>query len=108
MTDSPEFANNSETVPESELDVEGWSGPDIEEAYRKALQAMEDIPWDAETTVPDGNEPVTAPSPLADPVLHDHLEEGQSAPEVAPAAINEAPSATGEQTPANAAIGQDA
>lgn len=66
MTDSPEFANADEPDPgieplansgdwgdssdaianpsEAEDHGEGWSGADIEEAYLKALQAMEGLP----------------------------------------------------------------
>lgn len=34
----------SESVDEPEIGGEGWSGADIEEAYLKALHAMEDVP----------------------------------------------------------------
>jgi len=34
MTDSAEFASNSEPLPEPEVTGEGWSGADIEEAYQ--------------------------------------------------------------------------
>jgi segregation and condensation protein B len=46
MTDSAEFASNSEPLPEPDVTGDGWSGADIEEAYQKALEAMEEVPWE--------------------------------------------------------------
>jgi len=40
-------AAQSDDTAEGDLEGEGWSGSDIEEAYLKALQAMEDLPWSA-------------------------------------------------------------
>jgi segregation and condensation protein B len=51
MTDSPEFANTTEPVSEPEIGGEGWSGADIEEAYLKALHAIEEIAWEGGVTV---------------------------------------------------------
>src|SRR5262245_42777184 len=60
MTDSAEFASDVEPIPEPEVAGEGWSGADIEEAYQKALQAMEDVPWEEGGTAAE-----SAPSPPA-------------------------------------------
>ena len=46
--------------PAPEVVGEGWSGSDIEEAYLKALQAMEDIPWEEEMPDQEAGEPVSA------------------------------------------------
>jgi segregation and condensation protein B len=79
MTDSAEFASNSEPLPEPEVTGDGWSGTDIEEAYQKALEAMEDVPWEegvaaaemAQMPAADaGTEPAiveTDPAPAASP-----------------------------------------
>ncbi len=54
---------------EADIGGEGWSGTDIEEAYLKALHAMEDIPWaegvaaEETFTLPAGTAPAaTAPA----------------------------------------------
>jgi len=60
MTDSAEFASDVEPIPDPEVTGEGWSGADIEEAYQKALQAMEDVPWEE-----GGAACESAPSPPA-------------------------------------------
>ncbi len=82
MTDSsefannPEFASNSEPAFEPEIGGEGWSGSDIEEAYLKALNAMEDIPWEEgvtaeEISASDGNlEALAAPCSGVDAVAN--------------------------------------
>jgi chromosome segregation and condensation protein ScpB len=44
--DTASLADAAELTPETEIDGDGWSGADIEDAYRKALEAMEDIPWE--------------------------------------------------------------
>jgi segregation and condensation protein B len=66
MTDSAEFANNSEPLPEPEVTGEGWSGADIEEAYLKALQAMEDIPWEEGVTAAEAVESAAAPDAVTE------------------------------------------
>lgn len=89
MTDSVDFAEESESVsdlmgstvsePVGELEIagEGWSGADIEEAYLKALHAMEDFPEDTASAAgasAEGNEPsqsvpvATAGLPVAEVV----------------------------------------
>src|SRR5579859_6281892 len=50
MTDSPESASDAERPPEPDVGGDGWSGADIEEAYLRALQAMEDVPWQDDAT----------------------------------------------------------
>lgn len=54
-------AEDIESVPRSSADPQGddmeavadeWSGDDIEEAYQKALAAMDDVPWEAEAPEP--------------------------------------------------------
>src|SRR5258708_22866332 len=61
MTDSLEFASDTEPVPEPEMAGEGWSGADIEEAYLKALNAMEDIPWEEGVTADGAAEQSVVP-----------------------------------------------
>lgn len=72
MNDSVEFPEQNEHVPEPvgepEIGGEGWSGADIEEAYLKALHAMEDIPGEpgeAEVTA-EGSEPPQSKSFVAE------------------------------------------
>src|SRR5258706_121601 len=69
MNDAVEFPEQSEPVAESsvfaspvaesvdepEIGGEGWSGADIEEAYLKALHAMEDIPAEDEATAAESD-----------------------------------------------------
>ena len=87
MTDSLEFANADQPDPgiESAVDPvspdldetstpqslgpedggEGWSGTDIEEAYLKALEAMEGIPWEERSRAEEQGE---VPDDLPDAV----------------------------------------
>jgi segregation and condensation protein B len=66
MTDSAEFASNSEPLSEPEVTGEGWSGADIEEAYLKALQAMEDIPWEERVNAAESAASPAAPEVTAE------------------------------------------
>jgi segregation and condensation protein B len=94
MTDSAEFANNEAPLPESETGGEGWSVADIEEAYLKALHAMEDIPWEDGAPAKGAAEP-PGPPPPAEGMLP---AEGAAAGEAAPANVsagNEEPPAQG-------------
>ncbi len=67
MTDSPEFASDAEPIPEPEIAGQGWSGAEIEEAYLKALHAMEDVPWQEESPAGEGAESSVAPPPADAP-----------------------------------------
>jgi segregation and condensation protein B len=69
MTDSSEFANKTDPAAEPEVGGEGWSGSDIEEAYLKALQAMEDIPWEEGTLPQNADELASPPGAAIAPVL---------------------------------------
>jgi segregation and condensation protein B len=69
MTDSAEFASNSEPLSEPEVTGEGWSGADIEEAYQKALQAMEDVPWEEGVTAAATAQPPTATDAATAPAI---------------------------------------
>jgi segregation and condensation protein B len=71
MSDSPEFADNNEPVTEPEVVGEGWSGADIEVAYRKALQAMEEVPWQEEFPATEVAEPPAVPAPAVNPPADD-------------------------------------
>jgi segregation and condensation protein B len=66
MTDSAEFASDAEPLSEPEVTGEGWSGADIEEAYLKALQAMEDIPWEEGVTAAEAVEPAAGPDAVTE------------------------------------------
>ena len=61
----PPATGGAELASDGDLGGEGWSGADIEDAYRKALEAMEDIPWQ-ETVDPDGA-PLPADQPPSEP-----------------------------------------
>jgi segregation and condensation protein B len=107
MTDSPDFANNAEFPPEPEIGGEGWSGSDIEEAYLKALNAMEEISWEEGVTAPETVEsPVTRP-PQAEAVPGEDSAAGDPSPAEVPAPPDEtvapAPAAvTAVDSPASA------
>jgi len=90
MTDSPEFANNAEAAPEPEVGGEGWSGSDIEKAYLKALEAMEEIPWEEGMTAQEAGEPVSPPLPATE------LEVAPTEAMIAGDASADAPAAAGE------------
>lgn len=99
MTDSSEFANDTEPAVEPEIGGEGWSGADIEEAYLKALHAMEDVPWEegvtADETPTDAQnlESAAAPEPATDATA------GQETPADGAVAAADAQS---DETPATA------
>jgi segregation and condensation protein B len=104
MTDSPENANNSEPAPEPALGGAGWSGADIEEAYLKALQAMEDIPWAEEGTAQEAVGDNSLPSAATESVPHeapteDHARAETVATEPGLAPVEDAPSVS--QSPEN-------
>jgi segregation and condensation protein B len=61
MTDPSEFANPTEPASEPEIGGEGWSGADIEQAYLKALHAIEEIAWEDGVTVEEHEVPVALP-----------------------------------------------
>jgi segregation and condensation protein B len=67
MTDSPEFASDAEPILEPGIAGEGWSGAEIEEAYLKALHAMEDVAWQEESPAGEGAEAPVAPLPADAP-----------------------------------------
>jgi len=82
MTDSSEFASNSVPIPEPEITGDGWSGADIEEAYQKALEAMEDVPWGEGGTDAAAEQPPAA----ADATTEPHLTETDPAAAASPPA----------------------
>jgi segregation and condensation protein B len=49
-------------VDEPEIGGEGWSGADIEEAYLKALHAMEDVPPEDDITTEGSDPPSSGPA----------------------------------------------
>src|ERR1700686_3865660 len=107
MTDSPKFANNTDPASEPNLGDEGWSGSDIEEAYLKALQAMEDVAWEERIPAQAADAPDSPPSIAVEIVPQEALAAG--APATAPAPADEAPSEvklTAPQTPAASAAVQ--
>jgi segregation and condensation protein B len=60
MTDeAPALPPEPDSVAEPEIGGEGWSGSDIEEAYLKALHAMEEVAWEEGDVLP-GVEPDAA------------------------------------------------
>jgi segregation and condensation protein B len=63
--DAPELPSEPETAAEPEIGGDGWSGADIEEAYLKALHAMEDVAWEEDGEPPADSAPgaATADSP---------------------------------------------
>ena len=89
MTDSSEFANNTEPTPEAEVGGEGWSGSDIEEAYLKALQAMEDIPWEEGAPAQESAESPATPQPAEEAVQAEASTTGDPSLDDAPAPANE-------------------
>jgi segregation and condensation protein B len=99
MTDSSESANNTGPAPEPEVDGEGWSGSDIEEAYLKALQAMEDIPWEEVLPAHDAQAPASQPSTKTDAVANEASAAVASSLSVAPVVADAAPAA-GDGRPA--------
>lgn len=99
MTDSPEFASNAEPAPEPDIGGEGWSGSDIEEAYLKALNAMEDIPWEEGVTAQETVEPPAALPPQAEAVPGDDSAAGAPAPADAPPPTAETPALAPAVTP---------
>jgi segregation and condensation protein B len=106
MTDSPEFANNTDPAPEPNLGDEGWSGSDIEEAYRKALQAMEDVPWEVSLPAQDADGPESPPSTAVQIVPQEDVAAGDPVPATVTPPTEEAPSEvvpTAPQTPADSA-----
>ncbi|HTI50664.1 MAG TPA: SMC-Scp complex subunit ScpB, partial [Planctomycetaceae bacterium] len=62
-TDSPDLPAPNGEVAEPD-GAEDWSGADIEQAYQKALAALEDVPWEPESIPLPGTEP-DAPSSAA-------------------------------------------
>ena len=99
MDDSVEFPEESDFVAdpgadpvpepgdESEIGGEGWSGADIEEAYLKALHAMEDLPAEEEAPAEEpesgGSTPVAtdgSPQPDAQPNRSPPAESSASEP----------------------------
>jgi segregation and condensation protein B len=109
MTDSPEFANDSEPTSEPEVGGEGWSGSDIEQAYLKALQAMEDIPWVERTPGHDAGSTDSLPSTPAESVTEAPAAAEDVRPETAVAPPDEpSPEVTSSvpQTPNDSAESQ--
>ena len=53
--DTAPLGDDAELAPEAEIGGDGWSGADIEDAYRKALEAMEDIPWEESVSAADSD-----------------------------------------------------
>ena len=104
MTDFPEFAKVDEPDPAIQSSVdsaradsheisapqslqpqdrgEGWSGTDIEEAYLKALEAMEGIPWEER---PPAGEKGEVPDDLPDAVDDSAQQVAAAETEVGPA-----------------------
>jgi segregation and condensation protein B len=60
--DTASLAEGADQTTEAEAGGDGWSGADIEDAYRKALEAMEDIPWE-ETVSAAGSSSLPADRP---------------------------------------------
>lgn len=58
-TDSPNLSAPTGEVAEPDI-VEDWSGADIEQAYQKALAALEDVPWEPESIPLPPTEPESA------------------------------------------------
>jgi len=55
MTESLDPPQDAEPVFDAEISGEGWSGADIEQAYLKALGAMEDLPCDEAPALEGGS-----------------------------------------------------
>lgn len=65
---APVSTPNPEPIPdlvdEPEISGEGWSGADIEEAYLKALHAMEDVPQEDDTPAEESGIPSSGQAEL--------------------------------------------
>jgi segregation and condensation protein B len=82
--DADPVADAAELTPEAEIGGDGWSGADIEDAYRKALEAMENIPWEETVSAADGGSlPVDRP-----PVAVGEADNSPIAGDAAPADTN--------------------
>jgi segregation and condensation protein B len=80
MTDSAEFASNSEPIPEPEVTGDGWSGADIEEAYQKALEAMGDVPWEEGVADAVAEQPPAAADAATEPAIKETDSAGVAIP----------------------------
>jgi segregation and condensation protein B len=84
---------------ETPVEPEGsddWSGDDIEQAYRKALAALEDVPWEPESIPVPESEGEPQPAAATTPDPQSDADAGSSSE---PAASPLEPAASGTQTP---------
>jgi segregation and condensation protein B len=101
-------ADGADPAPDGEIGGDGWSGADIEDAYRKALEAMEDIPWE-ETVSAAGSGSPPADRASAEMGAANNTSVADEAPPGGAngsTAIVESAASTGETEPATGTSGE--
>lgn len=81
----PDIEPAPELSDEPDIGGEGWSGADIEEAYLKALHAMEDLPPEEEAIAQETDQPSAQPAAAAGSPQSDIQPPGIPSPESSPA-----------------------
>src|SRR5262245_52470251 len=101
MTDSAEFASKYELIPEPEVTGAGWSGADIRVTCQKALEAMEDVPWEEGVAAAATDLTPAAPDAGTIPAITEPV------PAAAASPTAEASGITAEASPVNSAAPVD-